>query len=198
MDRSTCKSFHLYHASSFSVLAGLFSRHRKGSTLATVDLRMVRQRADYARASLPPAIQSATYSISDLLLFKPHHQIVLGYLRLTLLGALSLLNAERSIHSRNWNIIMSSVEIRVCGRYRLDSIVKRGDHKTLYLARNVQTNEDVVVKAEDSKARYSNIYTVLQEGKVLQSLQGGIGIPAMHWYRMHNVGAAKRRISTSS
>jgi hypothetical protein len=57
---------------------------------------------------------------------------------------------------------MTSVEIRVCGRYRLDSIVKRGEYKTIYLAKNVQTNEDVIVKAEESKVRYTNGYTVLQ------------------------------------
>lgn len=47
----------------------------------------------------------------------------------------------------------------------------------------MQTNERLVMKGEEqktSKNKKSSL-SVLQEGKIYQSMQGGIGIPYMHW-----------------
>lgn len=47
----------------------------------------------------------------------------------------------------------------------------------------MQTNERLVMKGEDHKASKSKKTSlgVLQEGKIYQSMQGGIGIPYLHW-----------------
>ncbi|EGR30261.1 protein kinase domain protein [Ichthyophthirius multifiliis] len=73
---------------------------------------------------------------------------------------------------------MSVVEIRVCGRYKLTKRINISMFSSIYLAKNVQTNNDVVVKMEEIKSKYPQL---LYEGKIIQNLQGGIGIPNMHW-----------------
>ncbi|KAL4506522.1 hypothetical protein ABPG72_000093 [Tetrahymena utriculariae] len=73
---------------------------------------------------------------------------------------------------------MSIVEVRVCGRYKLGSRIGTGSFGSIYLAKNVQTNTEVAVKMEEIKSRHPQL---LYEGKIMQNLQGGIGIPNMHW-----------------
>jgi hypothetical protein len=43
---------------------------------------------------------------------------------------------------------MSGIEIRACGRYRLESVVKKREKHSIYSAINVQTDEEVIIKAE--------------------------------------------------
>jgi serine/threonine protein kinase len=47
----------------------------------------------------------------------------------------------------------------------------------------MQTNEHLILKGEESKSSKTKKTSlgVLQEGKIYQSMQGGIGIPYMHW-----------------
>lgn len=59
-----------------------------------------------------------------------------------------------------------------------------GEHDSLlYRAVHTQTNELLVLKGEEVKTAKAKKGTLslLQEGKVYQSMQGGIGIPYMHW-----------------
>ncbi len=53
----------------------------------------------------------------------------------------------------------------------------------LYEAVHCQKNQPVFLKGNESKQdrRRLNNLSILQEGKILQSMQGGLGIPHMIW-----------------
>jgi hypothetical protein len=59
---------------------------------------------------------------------------------------------------------MSSLEIRVCGRYRLEDKLYEGTRSTVYSGRNVQTDTDCAIKCEAKAIKPS---FVGHEGKVL-------------------------------
>jgi hypothetical protein len=73
--------------------------------------------------------------------------------------------------------------VRLVGRFRFQAKLE-GEHETLlYRAVHTQTNQSLVLKGEEIKNAKPKRGTLslLQEGKVFQSMQGGIGIPYMHW-----------------
>jgi len=74
---------------------------------------------------------------------------------------------------------MSIIEIRVGGRYKLRHKIGSGSFGDIYLAKNVQTNEEVAVKMEETKTKYPQL---IYEAKILHSLQGGVGIPNLLWF----------------
>jgi serine/threonine protein kinase len=74
---------------------------------------------------------------------------------------------------------MSIIEIRVGGRYKLRHKIGSGSFGDIYLAKNVQTNEEVAVKMEEIKCKYPQL---IYEAKILHSLQGGMGIPNLSWF----------------
>jgi serine/threonine protein kinase len=73
---------------------------------------------------------------------------------------------------------MSSLEIRVCGRYRLEDKLYEGKASTIYSGRNVQSDTDCSIKCESKTVKPS---MVGNEGRVLEEIQGGIGIPNLLW-----------------
>ncbi|EGR27420.1 hypothetical protein IMG5_196020 [Ichthyophthirius multifiliis] len=73
---------------------------------------------------------------------------------------------------------MSIVELRVCGRYKLAERIGAGAFGQLFIGKNVQTYQNVAIKIEEIKSRYPQL---LYEGKIMQNLQGGIGISTMYW-----------------
>lgn len=74
---------------------------------------------------------------------------------------------------------MSSLEIRVCGRYRLEDKLYEGKRSTVYSGRNVQSDTDCAIKCEPKSVKPS---FALNEGKVLEEIQGGVGIPNLLWH----------------
>jgi serine/threonine protein kinase len=73
---------------------------------------------------------------------------------------------------------MSSVEIRVAGRYRLGKLIGEGQFSKVYEGYNVHSGEEVAIKLEELKSRYPQI---LYEGKLMQQIQGGLGVPLIYW-----------------
>ena len=73
---------------------------------------------------------------------------------------------------------MSLVEIRINGRYKLGQKICCSSFGDIYLGKNVQSNQDVAIKMELIKKKYQQL---VYEAKVLQYLQGGIGIPTLYW-----------------
>ncbi|EGR28458.1 hypothetical protein IMG5_175070 [Ichthyophthirius multifiliis] len=73
---------------------------------------------------------------------------------------------------------MSIVELRICGRYKLESKMGNGTFGQIFQAKNIQNNSQVAIKMEYIQSRHPQL---LYEGQILQKLQGGIGIPNMHW-----------------
>ena len=68
------------------------------------------------------------------------------------------------------------------GRFRLERKLP-GDHeRLLYSAVHTQNDSMVFLKGDENKKKNPpSKLSVLQEGKILQTMQGGIGIPHMHW-----------------
>lgn len=73
---------------------------------------------------------------------------------------------------------MSLVEIRINGRYKLAQKICCSSFGDIYFGKNVQSNQDVAIKMELIKKKYQQL---IYESKVLQYLQGGIGIPTLYW-----------------
>jgi serine/threonine protein kinase len=74
---------------------------------------------------------------------------------------------------------MSSIEIRVCGRYRLGEKIYKGKYSSIYIGKNVQSGQEVAIKCE---LKSTKTPLVVHEGTVLESVQGGVGVPNLHWY----------------
>ena len=70
-------------------------------------------------------------------------------------------------------------EIRVGGRFRLGRKIGSGSFGEIYIATNIQTNEEVAVKLESINTRHPQL---LYESKLIKLLQGGAGLPNILWY----------------
>eukprot|EP00798_Chlamydomonas_sp_ICE-L_P021418 gene21418-28381_t len=70
-------------------------------------------------------------------------------------------------------------ETLLAGRYRLGRKLGGGSFGEIFLGINIQTGEEVGVKLEAAKARHPQL---LYESKLYKILQGGVGIPNLHWY----------------
>lgn len=77
---------------------------------------------------------------------------------------------------------MKPVEVRLVGRFRLSGKIPGQHEHLLYSAIHTQTDATLFLKGEEIKTRPAlHFLSILQEGKILQTMQGGIGIPHMHW-----------------
>lgn len=77
---------------------------------------------------------------------------------------------------------MKSVEVRLVGRFRLERKIPGEHEHLLYSAVHTQNNSLVFLKGDETKKKTgAHKLSILQEGKILQTMQGGIGIPHMHW-----------------
>mmetsp|Transcript_72658 Transcript_72658/g.151671 ORF Transcript_72658/g.151671 Transcript_72658/m.151671 type:complete len:322 (-) Transcript_72658:185-1150(-) len=79
------------------------------------------------------------------------------------------------------------MEHRVGGKFRLGKKLGSGSFGDIFAGTNVQTGEEVAVKLESVKAK---VPLLLYESKVYKLLQGGVGIPVIHWYGVegdHNI-----------
>lgn len=77
---------------------------------------------------------------------------------------------------------MKAIEVRLVGRFRFEKKLP-GEHQHLiYLGVHTQNDSYVFMKGDEIKKKpIPNKLTLLQEGKILQTMQGGIGVPHMHW-----------------
>ena len=71
------------------------------------------------------------------------------------------------------------MDLKVGGKYRLGRKIGHGSFGDIYLAINIQSNEEVAVKLEKVRSSHPQL---LYESRVIRSLQGGAGIPNIHWY----------------
>jgi casein kinase 1 len=71
------------------------------------------------------------------------------------------------------------MEIRVGGKYRLKRKIGSGSFGSIYLATNVQSNEEVAVKLENARSHHPQL---MYEARIYKLLQGGTGIPDTHWF----------------
>nr|XP_007958380.2 casein kinase I [Chlorocebus sabaeus] len=73
----------------------------------------------------------------------------------------------------------SKAELVVGGKYKLVRKIGSGSFGDVYLGITTTNGEEVAVKLESQKARHPQL---LYESKLYTILQGGVGIPHMHWY----------------
>lgn len=73
----------------------------------------------------------------------------------------------------------NSADLRVAGKYRLGGKIGSGSFGEIYLGVNVQTNEEVAIKLERANTRHPQL---LYESKLYRLLQGGVGVPNIHWF----------------
>jgi casein kinase 1 len=71
------------------------------------------------------------------------------------------------------------MDLKVGGKYRLGRKIGHGSFGDIYLAVNIQNNEEVAVKLEKVRSAHPQL---LYESRVIRTLQGGVGIPNIHWY----------------
>ena len=74
---------------------------------------------------------------------------------------------------------MSSIEIRVAGRYVLGEKIFEGPHSSVYMGRNAQSQNEVAIKCEPKKSQYKFL---ANESKILSEMQGIIGMPSLQWH----------------
>ncbi|XP_045422721.1 casein kinase I [Lemur catta] len=65
------------------------------------------------------------------------------------------------------------------GKYKLARKIGSGSFGEVYVAINITNGEEVAVKLESQKARHPQL---LYESKLYTILEGGVGIPRVHWY----------------
>jgi len=75
------------------------------------------------------------------------------------------------------------LDLRVAGRYRLKKQIGKGSFGEVFLGTDIQSNKEVAIKLEkvDSPQPQLN-----KEWKILINLQGGPGIPRIHWKGIEN------------
>jgi len=75
--------------------------------------------------------------------------------------------------------VISELDIRIAGRYRLGRKIGGGSFGDIYLATDVTTNEEVAVKLEQTKTKHPQLHI---ECKFYKVMQGGVGIPLVKYY----------------
>ena len=79
------------------------------------------------------------------------------------------------------------MELRIASKYRIGRKIGSGSFGDIYLATNIQTNEQLAVKLEKVNTAHPQL---LYESRLYRLFQGEIGIPTLHWYGIegsHNV-----------
>ena len=79
------------------------------------------------------------------------------------------------------------MEFRIASKYRVGRKIGSGSFGDIYLATNVQTNEQVAVKLEKVNTSHPQL---LYESRLYRLFQGEVGIPALYWYGVegtHNI-----------
>ncbi|TNV79428.1 hypothetical protein FGO68_gene1357 [Halteria grandinella] len=71
------------------------------------------------------------------------------------------------------------MELRVGGKYRLSRKLGCGAFGDIYHGTNIKTNEEVAIKLEPVRTKHPQL---LYETKLYRILQGGVGIPNVHWF----------------
>jgi casein kinase 1 len=72
-----------------------------------------------------------------------------------------------------------SSTLTIAGKYRVGSKIGNGSFGDIFIGVNSQTNEEVAIKLEEVRCSHPQL---LFESKIYRQLQGGAGIPSIHWF----------------
>lgn len=75
--------------------------------------------------------------------------------------------------------VSNTMEQRFGGKYKLGKKIGSGSFGDIYVATNVFTGEELAIKLESTRSRHPQL---LYEAKLLKLLQGGWGVPNVHYY----------------
>ena len=76
-------------------------------------------------------------------------------------------------------ISLSSGELIVGGKFRVVKKIGSGSFGDIHMGINITTKKEVAIKFEPSTARYLQLF---DEKRVYEVLQGGLGVPRIHWF----------------
>ena len=76
-------------------------------------------------------------------------------------------------------ITFSSGELIVGGKFRVVKKIGSGSFGDIHMGINITTKKEVAIKFESSTARYLQLF---DEKRVYEVLQGGLGVPRIHWF----------------
>jgi len=71
------------------------------------------------------------------------------------------------------------MDLRVGGKFKLIKKCGSGAFGEIYQGSNVKTGDDVAIKLEPVKTKFPQL---LYETKIYKILNGGAGIPTIHWF----------------
>jgi len=74
------------------------------------------------------------------------------------------------------------MDLRVGNKYRIGRKVGGGSFGDIYQGTNIQTGEPVAIKLEPVKTRHPQLLYESRLYKILNSGNGAVGIPRVHWY----------------
>ena len=67
----------------------------------------------------------------------------------------------------------------VGNKYMIGIKIGSGSFGQIHIGKNLQTNEDIAIKFESIRSKHPQL---LYESRIYQILQGGVGIPNIHWF----------------
>ena len=87
---------------------------------------------------------------------------------------------KKSSDSHHKSSQLKDYEIPIGDSYKLDARKKLGSGAfgDIYLGSNIKLNEEVAIKLEPTHTKHPQLF---YESKLYMALQGGIGIPKLHW-----------------
>lgn len=71
------------------------------------------------------------------------------------------------------------MDIKIAGKFKITRKLGQGSFGDIYLGQNTRTGEQVAIKLEKIRVRNPKL---LSEARILKSIQGGVGIPTLHWF----------------
>jgi serine/threonine protein kinase len=71
------------------------------------------------------------------------------------------------------------MDLRVGGKFKLIKKCGSGAFGEIYQGTNVKTGDEVAIKLEPVKTKFPQL---LYETKIYKILNGGAGIPSIHWF----------------
>jgi casein kinase 1 len=77
-----------------------------------------------------------------------------------------------------------SSTLTIAGKYRVGSKIGNGSFGDIFIGTNSQTGEEVAIKLEEVRSSRPQL---LFESKIYRQLQGGAGIPSIHWYGVEGI-----------
>jgi casein kinase 1 len=67
----------------------------------------------------------------------------------------------------------------IATKYQVGNKIGSGSFGQIHIGKNVQTNEDIAIKFESVRSKHPQL---LYESRIYQILQGGVGIPNIHYF----------------